>query len=106
MNPSDSEGTMEQFQTKYKDDPTIITEPKPVDQLKKGNIVDAQDYIGVWRLAIVLEEKTSGHGMVEEKRLHFSDFRDTKRDEWYKNDDTERLAPIFAHSEIPSDVDK
>ncbi len=67
--------------------------------------MDAQDYIGAWHLAIVVEERASKQGSKQERNLHYFPFRDTKRDEWFSTDDTERLAPVFTHSEV-EDVDK
>jgi hypothetical protein len=36
----------------------VIKEFCRVEQTKIGNILDAQDYLGIWYLAIVLDEKS------------------------------------------------
>ncbi len=55
-------------------------------------------------MAIVYEEKIKSGK--HEKQLHFFRFQNTKRDEWFTENDDERLAAIFTQSEMDSDVEK
>ena len=36
----------------------VLREYFRVEQTRVGNILDAQDYLGTWHLAIVIEEKS------------------------------------------------
>lgn len=71
-----------------------------VDQLKIGNILDAQDYLDKWHLAIVVEEKES-----TSKMLHFVTFNKGNRDEEFGEEDSNRIAPAFSRTEPSIDPD-
>lgn len=55
-----------------------------------GNILDAQDYLGAWHQAIVIDEKGQNS-----KQVHFLPFNKANRDEEFSNEDNNRIAPIF-----------
>lgn len=71
-----------------------------VSQLQTGNILDAQDYLDNWHLAIVVEEKTSNS-----RQLHFLPFNKGNRDEEFGEEDSNRIGPAFEHTEPSMDPD-
>ncbi len=73
-----------------------------VEQTQLGNILDAQDDYGTWHLAIVVEDKVGK----AEKKLHFLPFKDSKRDEIFKEGDSNKIGPAFAQTDIPQDPEK
>lgn len=75
-----------------------------MEQTRLGNILDAQDYLGTWHLAIVVEEKSGQYK--PEKKLHFLPFKDAKRDEIFNDEDSNKIGPAFAQTDIPSDPEK
>lgn len=64
----------------------------PVSHLRVGNIVDAQDYLGTWHLAIVIDEDEAGLT----KTMHFLPFVKANRDEQFTADDSTRVAAAFS----------
>ena len=54
-------------------------------------------------MAIVVEEKT---GARQERKLHFLPFANSKRDEIFTDEDSNKIAPAFTNTEIPSDPEK
>lgn len=81
----------------------VIRDYRRVEQTRVGNILDAQDYLENWHLAIVIDEK---NGNSSERRLHFLPFSNAKRDETFSDEHSNKIAPIFTHTEIPSDPEK
>ena len=71
-----------------------------VEQLQNGNILDAQDYLDKWHLAIVVEEKEPCSRM-----LHFISFNKGNRDEEFGAEDSNRIAPAFSATEPTLDPD-
>lgn len=69
-----------------------------VEQTKLGDILDAQDYLESWYLAIVVEEK---NGPKSERKLHFLPFSHSKRDEVFTDESSNKIAPAFTNTEIP-----
>ena len=55
-----------------------------------GTILDAQDYLGIWHLAIVIKEKNA-----KERDVHFLPYNNPKRDETFGEDDSNKIAPAF-----------
>ena len=72
-----------------------------VEQLKSGNILDAQDYLDKWHLAIVVEEKEAGNRVL----IHFISFNKGNRDEEFGEEDSSRVAPAFSKTEPSLDPD-
>jgi hypothetical protein len=75
-----------------------------VEQLRDGSILDAQDYLGTWHMAIVLETKQGNGGM--EKKLHFLPFFNSKRDEWFTEANSDQITPVFTNTEMGPMPDK
>lgn len=60
--------------------PEVVTaEGVTMQSLRVGNILDAQDYLGGWYPAIVIDEKDS-----ENKQIHFLPYK-SNRDEYFKS---------------------
>lgn len=78
----------------------MILDHCKVSDITVGNILDAQDYLGVWHLAIIIGEQ----GL--ERSVHFLPYSNHKRDETFGEDDTSKIAPAFNHSELPNDPAK
>jgi hypothetical protein len=72
-----------------------------VESLELGSILDAQDYLDNWHLAIVVDEKKHPEPAI--KQLHFLPFNKGNRDEEFNVDDSARLAPAFSRTEINSE---
>ncbi len=69
----------------------------PVEQLLVGNILDAQDYLGAWHLAIVIDAKGAA------RQIHFLPFSKANRDEEFTADDSQRVARVFSMTKAPAD---
>lgn len=83
----------------------IISEKKvPIETLKVGNIIDAQDYLGTWHLSIVC--KINPKSDQEYLKLNFLPYPKGNRDEWIAKTDTERIAGIFSQTEPSKDPDE
>lgn len=82
----------------------VILEYCRVEQTRIGNVLDAQDYLGAWHLAIVIEEKNSPQK--PERKIHFLPYEHSRRDEVFTDEDSNRIAPIFTQTEISSDPEK
>ena len=65
-----------------------------------GNIIDAQDYLGNWHLAIVMKANN------QDRDIHFLPYSNHKRDEVFSEADSNKIAPVFTNSEVPSDPEK
>lgn len=72
-----------------------------VKDLQNGNILDAQDYLDKWHLAIVVEEKED----VNRVLIHFISFNKGNRDEEFGEEDSNRIAPAFSRTEPTLDPD-
>lgn len=81
----------------------MIKEYCRVEQTHVGNILDAQDYLGSWYLAIVIEEL---NGTRSERVLHFLPFSNTKRDERFSDEDSNKIAPVYTNTGMPTDPEK
>lgn len=79
----------------------VIKDYCRVEQTRVGSILDAQDYLGNWHLAIVIKEKAGG-----ERDVHFLPYNNHKRDETFTDEDSNKIAPAFTNTEIPSEPDK
>lgn len=67
-------------------------------QLQIGDILDAQDYLGNWHLAIVMDEDG------DDRKIHFLPFTKANRNEMFSNtDDSLRVAAAFTVSDTPED---
>lgn len=74
----------------------VLEEGVSVAALRVGNIIDAQDYLGSWYPAIVIDEKDQ-----DQKQIHFLPYK-ANRDEYFKSsDDAARVAPIYSKTSIP-----
>ncbi len=82
----------------------MIKEFCRVEQTRAGNILDAQDYLGSWYLAIIVEESQIGHR--SERQIHFLPFVHHKRDERFTDEDSNKIAPAFTNTGLPSDPEK
>ncbi len=71
-----------------------------MEQTRIGHILDAQDYLGGWYLAIIVDEKN------RERILHFLPYTNSKRDERFTEEDSNKIAPAFTFSELPQDADR
>ena len=61
--------------------PECLTAGEPLfDELPVGAICDAQDYLGGWHLAVVIDTAPLS------RHLHFLPFK-ANRDEWLKSDE-------------------
>jgi hypothetical protein len=78
--------------------PEIIKDNCRVESLQMGNILDAQDYLGTWHLAIVLDDSQP-----LERKIHFISFKASNRDETFTEQDYNKIAPAFIQTEIPQD---
>lgn len=72
----------------------IVNEERPLAQLRLGNILDAQDYLGSWHLSIVISEGANAESSAsgrknssESRTLHFLPFQKANRDEVFTVDD-------------------
>lgn len=72
-----------------------------VTELLVASILDAQDYLGSWHLAIVIDEKEEGTSW--QKSIHFLPFQKSNRDEWFTAADDHRLAPAFSRQDASGD---
>ena len=61
-------------------------------------MLDGQDYLGNWHLAIILDEEGT------KRRVHFLPFNKANRDEDFVDEDHVRVAPAFNHTEMPADL--
>ena len=61
--------------------------------MKAGNILDALDYLGTWYPAIIVEENHN------KKKIHFLPFQNSKRDEWFSEEDSNKIAPAFSNAD-------
>lgn len=57
-----------------------------------GNILDAQDYLGIWHLAIVINKKNDKS---TERDIHFLPYSNQKRDETFTEEDSNKISPAF-----------
>ena len=82
----------------------VIKDYCRVEQTRVGHILDAQDYLGSWHLSIIIDEKN--HLKSSERLIHFLPFTNNKREERFADEDSNKIAPAFHHSGIPSDIDR
>lgn len=75
-----------------------------MEQTRVGDIIDAQDYLGSWHLAIIIDEKNSPRG--SERWLHFLPFTHSKRDERFTDEDSNKIAPALTNTGITSDPER
>ena len=61
-------------------------------------MLDAQDYLGAWHLAIVIDLKAGPN-----KLLHFLPFNKANRDEEFTPEDNGRVGPIFSMTKAPGE---
>lgn len=81
--------------------PEIIKEYCRLETLATGNILDAQDYLGSWHLAIVIEDSAP-----LERKIHFISFKGSNRDETFTDQDYNRIAPAFTQTDIPQEPEQ
>ena len=86
----------------------ILNQPFTFRETKVGHILDAQDYLESWYLAIVVDaDSESCDGFKEEeeehnvkRKIHYLPFKNSKRDEILSSVDSQhKLAPAFTQSE-------
>jgi hypothetical protein len=83
----------------------ILTQPFTFWETKVGHILDAQDYLESWYLAIVVDADIGpGDGGFKEnnanRKIHYLPFKNSKRDEILSSVDSQhKLAPAFTQSE-------
>jgi len=63
-----------------------------------NDLVDAMDSKGKWYKGYIVEEKQDSKTKEFSWKVHFFNF-DSKWDEWYGNDNIEKLAPYLTHCE-------
>jgi len=84
----------------FSDMKDIIRKTTTIGELKLGDILDAQDYLGSWYLAIVIDDISS-----TSKQIHFLPYQRSNRDENFtKENDETRIAPAFQHAEVSIDI--
>jgi hypothetical protein len=78
----------------------ILIAPFEFGSLRVGSIIDAQDYLEQWYLAIVIEDLTVTPSN-QKRKIHFLPFqKNSKRDEVFSaSDSTNKVAPVFSNSE-------
>lgn len=87
--PDSKSTALENFD--FSDMQDIIRKPTTIEELKMGDILDAQDYLGSWYLAIVIEDTSQ-----TSKQIHFLPYQRSNRDETFtKENDESRIAPAF-----------
>lgn len=86
---------------KYED---VIRDYCRVEQTHVGNIIDAQDYLGSWYLAIIIDEKSGPRS--SERLLHFLPFTHSKRDEKFTDEDSNKIGPAFSNTGTPADLER
>jgi len=86
---------------KYND---VVKEYCRVEQTRAGHIIDAQDYLGSWYLAIIVEEWSTSTR--SERQIHFLPFSNPRRDERFTDEDSNKIAPAFINTGIPNDPEK
>jgi len=67
---------------------------RSINDVKLNEYVDAMDSKGKWYKGFIAEERVVWREV--EKRVHFINF-DPKWDEWYGNDNIEKLAPFLTY---------
>lgn len=77
----------------------IIRATTTIEELRLGDIIDAQDNLFNWYLAIVIDENSPTN-----KQIHFLPYQRSNRDETFTNEDQARIAPAFQHSDVTSDI--
>ena len=68
-----------------------------ITNLQIGDILDAKDYLGIWHLAIVIDEEGP------DKMIHFRPFSKANRNEMFQAssvDDAQRIAAAFTMCEL------
>lgn len=60
----------------------IVRQTTAIDKLRLGDILDAQDYLGSWYLAIVIDDISPSS-----KQIHFLPYQRSNRDETFSADD-------------------
>jgi len=81
-----------------------LTQPVSFWQLRVGHILDAQDYLENWNLAIVVDTDSpptpDSKGLNVKRKIHFLPFKNSKRDEIFSaNESQQKIAPAFTHTE-------
>mmetsp|Transcript_9388 Transcript_9388/g.15828 ORF Transcript_9388/g.15828 Transcript_9388/m.15828 type:complete len:98 (-) Transcript_9388:986-1279(-) len=73
--------------------------------LSQGTIMDAQDYLGGWHLAIICQIKPDSEN--EFIKVNFLEYPKGNRDEWIRKSEVDRLSGAFLNSEsiIEKDFD-
>jgi hypothetical protein len=66
-----------------------------IEMLNVGCILDAQDYLGNWHLAIIIDEKDA-----RTKEVHFLPFLKANRNEAFTDLDLQRMAPAYSKTSI------
>lgn len=72
-----------------------------LEQLKVGSILDAQDYLSNWHLAIIIDEKDA-----RTKDVHFLPFLKANRNETFTDSDLQRVAPAYSKTILSQEPEK
>jgi hypothetical protein len=72
-----------------------------VENLKLGNVLDAQDYLDNWHLAIVVDDNLGRDPLSHQ--LHFLPFNKGNRDEAFGRDDSSKISPAFSKTELTAE---
>lgn len=67
-----------------------------MEDLRQGHIIDAQDYLGGWHLAVVCDIKPNNEEFI---RVNFVEYPRGNRDEWLKKTELERVSGPFLNTE-------
>lgn len=68
-----------------------------METLSPGSIIDAQDYLGTWHLAIVCKIQTDNEQ--EYMKLNFLPYPKGNRDEWISKKDLERISGPYVYTD-------
>lgn len=66
-----------------------------------GSILDAQDYLSNWHLAIIIDDKDA-----RSKDVHFLPFLKANRNETFTDSDLQRVAPAYSKTQISAEPEK
>ena len=76
----------------------ITSESVTVEDLRVGNICDAQDYLGNWHVCICTDELSA-----TSKMLHFMHLKANRDEQFKQEEDNARLSPVFTKTSVPQD---
>lgn len=75
---------------------------KSINDVKLNELVDAMDSKGKWYKGFIVEEKEDRKGEIL-KKVHFFNF-DPKWDEWYSNENIDKIAPYLTYCQESEEI--